>query len=80
MLRRQKVPRGMIADGINLKVYKRYNWEASSTDNEILELKKRRDFAVGKADASAIGVLDRLSLAYEKKFLGKDLFPEYANS
>jgi len=56
VMRRQKVPREMIADGINLDVYKRYSWEPSSSNDEILEFKKRRDFVVDRAEPSAIEV------------------------
>ena len=45
IMKKQKVPRTIIADGINLKLYKRYGWKPSASKNEVVELKERRDFA-----------------------------------
>lgn len=45
ILKREKVPRKKLADGINLKLYKRFGWEPSDLKlSEIDELNKRLDF------------------------------------
>ena len=46
-LKRERVPRRKIADGIPLEIYKRCGWVPANEDlNEREELKKRRDFAI----------------------------------
>jgi len=69
MLKKQKVPRKMIADGLNLKIYKRYGWEQSKTKNEEDELKIRRDYAVKHTKKETLSVLDILCEEYEEKYL-----------
>ena len=69
-LKRQKVPRKMIADGIALPIYKEYGWEPpKKNSNEAKELGERREFAAQHASREAMEVLDRLSIEYEQKRL-----------
>lgn len=71
-LKRQKVPRKMIADGIPLSIYKQNGWEPPQKgSNESKELELRRRYAAERASPEAMGVLDRLCAAYEQKYLGK---------
>jgi hypothetical protein len=72
-MKRQKVPRKMIADGINLKVYKREDWKPSKTDSEVKELELRRNFAVERATSDAITILDKLRADYEEKYLDESI-------
>ena len=45
VLIREKIPRKKIADGINLKIYKKYGWEPGQSNlSEELEIEKRMDF------------------------------------
>ncbi|OGR87990.1 MAG: hypothetical protein A3J74_03715 [Elusimicrobia bacterium RIFCSPHIGHO2_02_FULL_57_9] len=66
-MKRQKVPRGKIADGIDLKIYRQYGWRPAQGD-EAAELKARRDFAAAEATPEAMAVLDRLCREYEAKY------------
>jgi hypothetical protein len=70
VMKKQKVPRKKISDGIPLDIYKRCGWEPpdkSITEKE--ELIKRRQFAVDNgASKDALNVLDKLSENYENKY------------
>lgn len=45
VLKREKIPRKKLADGINLKIYKRLGWEAGEKElSEEMELEKRMEF------------------------------------
>ena len=77
IMKKQKVPRTIIADGINLKLYKRYGWKPSATKNEVVELKERRDFAKKNAQKKVVEVLDRMSVDYEKEHFNEVLFDKY---
>lgn len=73
-LRRQRVPRKRIAEGIPLPIYKQYGWQPPrkrSTERE--ELALRRDFAARLASADGLRVLDRLCAEYEAAYLGDGL-------
>ncbi|MBF0240365.1 MAG: hypothetical protein HQM12_21890 [SAR324 cluster bacterium] len=77
-MKRQKVPRQMIADGINLNVYKRYDWQPPQKKNEIEEYKIRREFAKQYANAKALDVLDQLCSEYEIQYFGEEFLSKYA--
>ena len=71
ILKKQKVPRKKISDGIPLKIYKRFGWEPGDKNlNEKEELIKRRKYIV-KAGVTEryLNILDKLSSEYEKKYL-----------
>lgn len=69
-LKKQKVPRKMIADGIVRPIYKKYGWQPPEKGaNEKLELEKRREFAAQYASAEGMNLLDKISTAYETKYL-----------
>jgi hypothetical protein len=68
-LKRQRVPRARIADGLPLPVYKRFGWEgADQRLDERAELDKRRAFAAQHASAEGMEVLDRLCADYEARW------------
>jgi len=68
-LKRQRVPRRRIADGIARSIYQQYGWEpASKTSDERTELEKRRRFVAAEASSEALSVLDRLSADYEATY------------
>ncbi len=73
---RQKVPRTMIANGINSKLYKYYGWQKAQTSSEREELSIRRGWAEKAATAPALAVLDQLSSSYEKEFMSGILTKE----
>jgi hypothetical protein len=69
-LKKQKVPRKKVSDGIPLAIYKRCGWEEPEHSlSEVEELDKRRQFAVehGASD-KALEVLSKLSADYESKY------------
>jgi len=69
MMRRQRIPRKMIAKGMNLNIYRHYGWEPPEAgNNEKMELEKRRRFVRDQASSQAMAVLDRLSQEYEEKY------------
>lgn len=69
MMKKQNVPRRMIADGIGLKIYKYYGWEPPSRgSSERDELAKRRAFAAAEATPEAMRILDRYSEEYEAAY------------
>lgn len=70
MMKKQKVPRAKIADGLDLDIYKKYGWRPSlSGANEKKELEDRRNWAVGQISREALDVLDKISREYEEHYL-----------
>lgn len=68
-LKKQNVPRKMIAEGIDLPIYREYGWQKPDKNStERMELEKRRQFAAEHATPPAMKVLDRLCETYEKKW------------
>ncbi|OGT46225.1 MAG: hypothetical protein A3E82_03190 [Gammaproteobacteria bacterium RIFCSPHIGHO2_12_FULL_38_11] len=69
-MKRQNVPRSMIADGINRPIYRQYGWKRpkkGATERD--ELQERRDFVKAEATPDALKVLDRLCEEYEDKYM-----------
>jgi hypothetical protein len=71
MMRKQKVPRKKVSDGIPLDIYKRCGWEPPEKElNEQQELDKRRQYAIEQgASKKAMVALDRICQEYEEKYL-----------
>jgi hypothetical protein len=70
VLKKQKVPRTKISDGIPLAVYKRCGWVPPKKGlSEKDELELRRKFAQQSASDEALAVLDKLSSEYENKYM-----------
>lgn len=68
-LKKQRVPREMIADGRNEPVYRRCGWEvAEAGATERHELNKRMDFVAQHASPEGMKVLDRLCQDYEGRW------------
>ena len=70
MMKKQRVPRKMYAEGINLKIYRRCGWEcprAGSDENREFEI--RRQFAAQQASSQAMQVLDKLCAEYEEEYI-----------
>jgi hypothetical protein len=69
-LKRQNVPRRMIAQGIPEPIYRQYGWQppkAGSSERD--ELDRRRQFAALHATREGMEVLDRMSREYEESVL-----------
>ncbi len=71
VMRKQKVPRKNIVDGLSLDIYKRCGWTPPTSGlSEDEEFLLRRKFAVDKgASQQAISKLDQISKNYEDNFL-----------
>lgn len=71
MMKKQKVPRKKISDGIPLEIYKRCGWEPSEKElDEKQELEKRKQYAIEQgAGKKAMEVLDKTCQEYEQKYL-----------
>lgn len=69
MMKRQKVPRKMYADGVNLKIYKRCGWEPSKTSSEQEEFEIRREFVRNRVNSKAMAELDNLCVVYQDKYM-----------
>ena len=68
MLKKQNVPRKVIADSPPLKIYKRCGWVPPSEGSEAAELEKRRTIVAENISDEALKVMDRLSEEYEKEY------------
>jgi len=69
MLRKQNVPRKVIADGPPFEIYKRCGWEPPMGGSEEDELTKRRDMVAKSSSSEALEVMDKLSQAYYHEHL-----------
>ena len=79
-MKKQKVPRKKISDGIPLTIYKRCGWEPPDPNiTELEELNKRRQFAIDKgASRDALETLDKLSEDYENNYFSYYLIYFYS--
>jgi hypothetical protein len=69
----QNIPRNMVADGIDIEIYKRCGWvptQEGTTERDELEI--RREDVVKELNSELISVLDRLSSEYEQEFWNPD--------
>lgn len=71
VMKKQKVPRKKISDGIPLAIYKRFGWEPPIDEfSEKQEMDKRRNFAISQgANKNALEMLDKMSEEYKEKYL-----------
>ena len=71
IIKSQNIPREKIADGIDLKIYKRCGWTPSKKNlNEEQELNIRRNYAIkNNVSKKYLNILDKLSHNYEKKYM-----------
>ena len=69
-MKKQKVPRKKISDGIPLDIYKRCGWEPpDKTLSEKEELDKRKRFVLSAgANKQSLEVLDKMIEDYENKY------------
>ena len=76
-MRRQKIPRKMIAEGRKTKIYERCGWTPPQSKNEIEEFRIRRNMVKEVASCEALAVMDQLCQKYEKNFLGEIFLERY---
>lgn len=71
MMKKQRVPRKMYADGVALKIYKRCGWKPPQEgSDENKEFESRWQEVSQKASQEAMKVLERLCVDYEEQYLG----------
>lgn len=69
VLRRANVPRTMVADGADIKIYRQNGWEPPRRgSSEAAELAVRRAYAAAEASPDALAILDRMSEEYESRY------------
>lgn len=69
-LRKQKVPRKLTIDGLDLEIYRRYNWQPPTKGStEGTELQKRWDYASKEASKEGMKLLEKMSASYEQLYL-----------
>lgn len=70
MMKKQNVPRKMYAEGIGLKIYRRFGWvKPAPGASEEGEFRERREYAAAEASDEAMEVLDRLCRGYKACYL-----------
>lgn len=68
VMREQNVPRAMVADGIDLPIYRRCGWEPSISDNEGDELSRRKEEFLAQIGSKEKDLLCELCESYESTF------------
>jgi len=71
---KHKVPRKMIADGIDLEIYRRCGWEPPKGEtSERDELNIRREDVSREVSSDMLDILDKLSEEYENQYWNPDV-------
>jgi len=71
VMKEQNIPRNMVAQGVDLDIYRRCGWKPPENDtNERDELNIRREDIVREASNSCVDILDRLCEEYEAEYWG----------
>jgi hypothetical protein len=74
-MKRQRVPRQRIADGIARPIYKQYGWQPPEAGlSERDELARRRAFVAKEASPEALALLDEMCREYEVEHLDGGAF------
>jgi len=71
IMKKQNVPRKVVADSPALNIYKRCGWIPPSEQSEKGELNKRRSIVAESVSSEALAVMDMLSEQYTQKYLSK---------
>lgn len=72
VMRKQCVPRKMIGQGVNLKIYERCGFEQPKSGDQTNEYELRRQHAAETASAEAMRVLDQLCAEYDERYFIKE--------
>ena len=73
-IKKQNIPRDMVAQGVDLDIYRRCGWvppKNNSTERD--ELNVRREDVAKEVGSDALAVLDRLSRDYENQYWNPDI-------
>lgn len=68
-MKKQNVPRKMVADGVGKAIYQRCGWEPPKTSSNTEELMLKRDYVVENVSTETLDTMDRISTEYEKRYL-----------
>jgi len=74
VMKEQNVPRDMVAQGIDLEIYRRCGWvppKSGATERD--ELNIRREDVAREVSSDVLNILDRLSEEYENKYWNPDV-------
>ena len=69
IMKKQNVPRKIIADAPPFEAYERCGWEPPTEGSEENELTKRRDMVAKNSSSESLGVMDKLSQEYFHDYL-----------
>ena len=69
IMRKQNVPRKVLADAPSFEIYKRCGWEPPTEGSEENELTKRRDMVSKNSSPETLEIMDNLSREYFHDFL-----------
>ena len=69
MMRKQNVPRKILADAPPFEIYERCGWEPPTEGSEENELTKRRDMVAKNSSPEALEIMDKLSQEYFHDYL-----------
>ena len=69
VMKKQNVPRKILADAPSFEIYERCGWESPSEDSEENEIIKRRNMVSKNVSGEALEVMDKLSKDYYEEYL-----------
>ena len=69
MMRKQNVPRKILADAPSFEIYERCGWEPPTEGSEENELTKRRDMVAKNSSPEVLEIMDKLSQEYCHDYL-----------
>ena len=72
-MKKQNVPRKLLADSPSLEIYKRCGWTPPKSASEIEELAIRRNIISKEVSKEYLELIDSMSNSYEEEFLGGKL-------
>ena len=73
-MRKQNIPRKLTTAGIDLEIYRRYDWEPpDKTSNEAAEMKSRWDYAGLEASEKGMETLNRMCQDYDSRYMTESL-------
>lgn len=73
VMKKQKVPRQIFADGIGLKIYQRCGWEPPKSNSNSSESELRRQYVAERVSLPILKMMDELIEAYEADYMSQPL-------
>lgn len=72
IMKKQKVPRQIFADGLELKIYKRCGWEPPKSKSNTSESELRRQYVADRVSPAILKMMDELSENYESNYMSPE--------